>query len=310
MQHLQYDIVGDIHGHADTLEVLLHKLGYRRKFGVYSHPENRKMVFVGDFIDRGPKIRETLHLVRAMIESGNALAVMGNHEFNAISFHTPHIEKGGFFRDHSFKEIRQHIGTLEQFKHFDSEFAEFLEWFKTLPLYLELEAFRVVHACWDQQHIDFLKANYSGITRDLLTLGNDKDGGSATYHAVNDTLKGKETHLPNGFSFLDKDGSEQHECRIKWWSLPKHRMKLKDILISCPLSLANTEIAAHAPYHSYIDDKPVFFGHYWLSGDPEIENPSAICLDYSVAKDGILVACKLDEKDGKMTKEFVTQRPV
>jgi hypothetical protein len=67
MQHLQYDIVGDIHGHADPLEVLLHKLGYRRKFGVYSHPENRKMVFVGDFIDRGPKIRETLHLVSAMI---------------------------------------------------------------------------------------------------------------------------------------------------------------------------------------------------------------------------------------------------
>ncbi len=78
MQHLKYDIVGDIHGHADTLEVLFHKLGYSRKFGVYRHPEGRKMVFVGDFIDRGPKIRETLHLVRAMIESGNALAVMGN----------------------------------------------------------------------------------------------------------------------------------------------------------------------------------------------------------------------------------------
>jgi hypothetical protein len=69
MENMKYDIVGDIHGHADTLEVLLHKLGYRRKFGVYSQPENRKMVFAGEFIDRGPKIRETLHLVRAMIQS-------------------------------------------------------------------------------------------------------------------------------------------------------------------------------------------------------------------------------------------------
>lgn len=127
---------------------------------------------------------------------------------------------------------------------------------------------------------------------------------------MNDTLKGKETHLPNGFSFLDKDGSEHHECRIKWWSLPEHRIKLKDIMISCPASLANAEIPADAPYHSYINDKPVFFGHYWLPGDPEIENPSAICLDYSVAKDGILVACRLGEKDGKMTKEFVMQRVV
>jgi hypothetical protein len=310
MQHLQYDIVGDIHGHADTLEVLLHRLGYRRKYGVYSHPEGRKIVFVGDFIDRGPKIRETLHLVRDMIESGNALAVMGNHEFNAISFHTPHVEKGGFFRDHSLKEIRQHIGTLEQFKHFDSEFAEFLEWFKTLPLFLELEAFRVVHACWDQKHIDFLKANYSGITRELLSLGNDKDGESATYHAVNDTLKGKEAHLPDGHSFVDKDGAERHECRIEWWSRPEDRFKLKDVLMGCPAAIGDRDILSDAVYHSYNDTKPVFFGHYWLQGEPFIKNASAICLDYSVAKGGKLVACRLGEKDGEMTKEFVTRRAV
>lgn len=310
MDNLKYDIIGDIHGHADTLEVLLHRLGYKRKFGVYSHPEGRKMVFVGDFIDRGPKIRETLHLVRDMIKSGHALAVMGNHEFNAISFHTPHTEKGGFFRDHTLKEIRQHIGTLEQFRHFDSEFAEFLDWFKTLPLFLALDAFRVVHACWDQQQIDYLKANYSGISTELLTLGNDKDGGSATYHAVNDVLKGKECRLPDGLSFLDKDGTERHECRIKWWAPVEHRIKLKHIMISCPAAVANHEVAATEHYHSYTDSKPVFFGHYWLSGPPEIENPLAICLDYSVAKDGNLVACRLGEKNGLMTKDFVTQRAV
>jgi hypothetical protein len=285
-------------------------LGYRRKYGVYSHPEGRKIVFVGDFIDRGPKIRETLHLVRDMIESGNALAVMGNHEFNAISFHTPHVEKGGFFRDHSLKEIRQHIGTLEQFKHFDSEFAEFLEWFKTLPLFLELEAFRVVHACWDQKHIDFLKANYSGITRELLSLGNDKDGESATYHAVNDTLKGKEAHLPDEHSFVDKDGAERHECRIEWWSRPEDRFKLKDVLMGCPASIGDGDILSDAAYHSYTDAKPVFFGHYWLSGEPSIVNPSAVCLDYSVAKGGKLVACRLGDKNETVTKTFVTQRVV
>jgi predicted MPP superfamily phosphohydrolase len=146
---MAFDIIGDIHGHADTLEVLLRKLGYVSKFGIYQHPEQRKVAFVGDFIDRGPKIRETLHIVRNMVDSGNAIAVMGNHEFNAISFHTPHIEKGGFFRDHTYKEIRQHLGTLEQFKYFDHEWADFLEWFKTLPLFFENDVFRLVHACWD-----------------------------------------------------------------------------------------------------------------------------------------------------------------
>lgn len=62
------DLIGDIHGHADKLEALLHQLGYAKNKGVYAHPE-RKVLFVGDYIDRGPKIRETLQIVRSMVES-------------------------------------------------------------------------------------------------------------------------------------------------------------------------------------------------------------------------------------------------
>jgi predicted MPP superfamily phosphohydrolase len=81
-----YDIIGDIHGYADTLRALLAKLGYTERAGVYRHAE-RIAVFVGDFIDRGPKIRETLRIVRAMADSGIALAVLGNHEWNALRYH-------------------------------------------------------------------------------------------------------------------------------------------------------------------------------------------------------------------------------
>ena len=56
------DFIGDIHGHADKLEALLIKLGYFKVNGAYSHP-HRKVLFVGDYIDRGPKIRETLQIV-------------------------------------------------------------------------------------------------------------------------------------------------------------------------------------------------------------------------------------------------------
>jgi predicted MPP superfamily phosphohydrolase len=89
--------INDIYGHADTPEVFLGRVECKRKSGIYTHPEGRKVIFAGDFIDRGPKIRETRHLVKDMVESGNAFAVMGNHEFNAIFFHTPNIEKGSFF---------------------------------------------------------------------------------------------------------------------------------------------------------------------------------------------------------------------
>ncbi|MBK6840075.1 MAG: metallophosphoesterase [Bacteroidetes bacterium] len=168
------DIIGDIHGHAEELESLLIKLGYRKNHGVYSHPEKRKVIFVGDFIDRGPKIRETVHLVKDMCDSGNAEAVMGNQEWNAICFHTPHLERGGFFRDHNLKEIEQHIETLRQFKSYENEWQAFLDWFQVLPLFLDKDEFRVVHACWDNEHIDWLKQNYKGISPEFLGLATNK----------------------------------------------------------------------------------------------------------------------------------------
>ncbi|RYG77434.1 MAG: metallophosphatase, partial [Alphaproteobacteria bacterium] len=61
------DIIGDIHGHADRLEGLLLKLGYRQSGGAWRHPQ-RTAVFVGDLVDRGSQQRRTLETVRAMVE--------------------------------------------------------------------------------------------------------------------------------------------------------------------------------------------------------------------------------------------------
>ncbi|MFM8577235.1 MAG: metallophosphoesterase [Planctomycetaceae bacterium] len=86
-----HDLIGDIHGHADALERLLNTLGYTRQHGIYRHTD-RQVIFLGDFIDRGPHIRETLEIVRPMIDSGAALSVMGNLELNALAYHTPYRE--------------------------------------------------------------------------------------------------------------------------------------------------------------------------------------------------------------------------
>jgi len=82
-----HDLIGDIHGHADALQQLLKSLGYSRHKGVYKHPE-RQAIFLGDFIDRGPQIQETLEIVRPMVDAGSALAVMGKLEL------TPEAEVG------------------------------------------------------------------------------------------------------------------------------------------------------------------------------------------------------------------------
>jgi len=99
-EHGPFDIIGDIHGCCDELEALLQQLGYEitpkidtvgadgcaPMWGnaIYSHPQGRKAVFLGDLVDRGPRILDTLKLARNMVEAGTALCVPGNHDMKLM----------------------------------------------------------------------------------------------------------------------------------------------------------------------------------------------------------------------------------
>ena len=86
-EHGPFDIIGDIHGCYDELTALLGKLGYQddTECGMV-HPEGRKAVFLGDLCDRGPKNVAVLRLVMKMVDSGNALAVPGNHDVKLVKY--------------------------------------------------------------------------------------------------------------------------------------------------------------------------------------------------------------------------------
>ena len=86
-----FDIIGDVHGCCDELERLLEQLGYVATenesnkdswwhFPTYSHPEGRKAIFLGDLVDRGDRILDSLKLVYNMLAADSALCVCGNHE--------------------------------------------------------------------------------------------------------------------------------------------------------------------------------------------------------------------------------------
>jgi protein phosphatase len=84
-EHGPFDVIGDVHGCCDELELLLEELGYRREpDGAYMHLEGRKAVLVGDLVDRGPRIVDTVRLVKAMVEAGSALCVPGNHDMKLV----------------------------------------------------------------------------------------------------------------------------------------------------------------------------------------------------------------------------------
>lgn len=84
--HGPFDIIGDIHGCCDELEMLLDKLGYVKTDGVYSHPDGRTAAFLGDFCDRGNRNADVLRLVMDMVKAGSAVAVPGNHDVKLLKF--------------------------------------------------------------------------------------------------------------------------------------------------------------------------------------------------------------------------------
>ena len=76
-----YDVIGDIHGHAGALRRLLEKLGYVEKMGIYRHP-TRTVVFVGDFIDRGPEQKSVLEIAWRL---GNSQVQISDASFRAAA---------------------------------------------------------------------------------------------------------------------------------------------------------------------------------------------------------------------------------
>jgi protein phosphatase len=85
-EHGPFDIIGDVHGCADELEALLRELGYRYEAdtAAYRHPDGRKLIFLGDLVDRGPRILDSYQIARRMVETGQALCVPGNHDMKLV----------------------------------------------------------------------------------------------------------------------------------------------------------------------------------------------------------------------------------
>jgi len=298
-EKMKYTIVPDIHGQADKFENLLTVLGWRRSpAGWRSGDSSDQLIFLGDFIDRGPENVRVLKTVRSLIDSGKAKAVMGNHELNAIHFHSLNSSDGTPLRAHSDKNIKQHQSFLKEFPVGDNHTQEWIHWMATLPLFLEFDGFRAVHACWNDEHIGDLSKHSTKGALDLETLLNAADPGDTLYTAIETTTKGPEADLPDGYSFADKDGTKRTTVRLKWWQSDFDSWA--DIAMSVPenASLPSGSVPLHLHANSYpVNAKPVFFGHYWMTGSPIAQSNNAICLDYSAGKDGPLIAYLFDDEE-------------
>lgn len=309
---MNYDIIGDIHGHADALKALLHLMGYRDSGGAWRHP-GRQVIFVGDFIDRGPKQVESVNIVRRMVDVGAAQAVMGNHELNAIAWFLPNPQNPDeYLRPHHStkygdKNYQQHKAFLDEVADTPSH-KEIIDWFLTLPLWLELPELRVVHACWHQRFMDFLAPRLvdgNRLTTELMVEATREPDDEAekdtpdpsVFKVVEAITKGIEIPPPQAHSFKDKDGNERHRVRVRWWDQNAVTYKQAAMLgEDARNQLPDDPIPDHVRI-GHDNGKPVFFGHYWMTGSPALLSDKVACVDYSIAKGGKLVAYRWDGEE-------------
>ena len=265
------DVVGDIHGEIEALRNLLTRLGYAPDG---SHSEGRRLVFVGDLTDRGPDSPAVVRLVKQFVESGRAQCVLGNHDLNLLLCNLAEQHKDS---EHPFGKSRKHdnhwffgeewsldnteptpaVLADEQIRHWVVDFL------RSLPLVLERDDARVVHACWDDSMVEIarrasdtvtLYAQYHDrIEADLLELPKLDSTDRKLLHQNGNPVKvltsGKESRTRTGFV---AGGELRYEERVKWWE-------------------------------SYQDPQLCVFGHY-SNGREQTSTPSrAICVDFAVA---------------------------
>lgn len=310
MKAQPYDLIGDIHGQHDKLTALLGKLGYMPHGNGFQHPEGRKVIFLGDYIDRGPKVREVLITVRAMVEDGAALAIMGNHEYNTVCYHTPD-GKDNWLREHREENNRQVTATLQAFDGREVEWGDWLEWMKRLPMFLDLGALRCVHACWDAPRIKrltgrsltehaFLRASVTKLTPE--------------HRAIENVLKGPEIPASDGKLFRDKEGTYRNTIRARWWDI-RMGLTISDLVMP-PGSMNDSmkidpwmlnRLPSYGP-----EEPPVFFGHYWLPADATKAPlaPNIACLDFSGGLEGPLVAYRWDGEHTLSAEKFVSTHKI
>ena len=174
-------------------------------------------------------------------------------------------------------------------------------------MYYESDHFRAVHASWDDENITRLRelSDNQRLTDDLLHQSAKK--GTVLYDTVDETLQSKEMELPNGLTFYDKDGTARREVRIKWWENPKGHT-IRSLAVGSSGNLPDHPVeTSGSSNHSYYceEEKPVFFGHYWLRGNPSLYRHNICCLDYSVVKKGKLVAYRFDGEQHQADEKLV-----
>ena len=257
------DIIGDIHGEYEALQALLEALGYDAQG---HHPEGRHLVFVGDLCDRGPDTPAVLTKVQQLVEQGAAQAILGNHELNLLRndakegagwfFASRHASDGAKFAPFASLPVHMH--------------ADALAFVGQLPLVLEREDLRIVHAAWIAESVQAVRGLDCEQLESSYTQWSQHAKQLARSGELQERLDAEKAHWP--WSLEDP-----LRCPPMLPALAEHEAN-QQMLNPIKVLTSGVERPAAAPFYtsgkwrfaervawwdSYGDDIPVVIGHYW-----------------------------------------------
>jgi len=286
-----YDIIGDVHGYASLLKKMLLQIGYTKTENGYAHP-SRKAIFVGDFVNRGPEIRKAIRIIRKMVENGNALAVLGNHEINLINYYLRNkngLLVGKLPRNQDLAVFK----TISQFFEKAEELKSHLKWMRQLPFFLEFEGIRIVHACWSDEAVNTIKmASSEGRSRKSIFKELDKNSKSELSKSILTITRGIDYKMPGDLKIINNKGVSPQTFRLKWWKDPVGKT-FEEMSFDSKFVLPEYEIPKQiAPQIiPYSENEPVvIFGHYCRHEGPFVVAPNLCCVDSCVAGTKVLTA--------------------
>lgn len=299
------DIVGDIHGEYEALLQLMDVLGYGKDG---RGNLNRSLIFVGDLCDRGPDSPAVIALVESLISQGRAKAAIGNHEVNLLTDKAKE-GTGWYFPERYDREV-PYYGRVKIVR--ENEKLKIRSFLSTLPIILEREDLRVVHAYWEKNSVQSM-LKYSDVASAYAYYEEKWNKLFTTFPWYEQYLKDEEIYRIHG-SNPDYRMPLLHGRQM--FELARNRFNEVNKLVSGP------EYAIQQPYFAgerwrftarsrwwrhYKDDRAVVFGHYWrllgretaLFRAPPLswlgEKKICFCNDYSIG------ARWRDRKEGKKT---------
>ena len=257
------DIIGDIHGEFSALTQLLHHLGYDTDG---HHPDGRTLVFVGDFCDRGPDSPAVLALAQRLIESGRAVAVLGNHEINLLR---EDVKDGsGWFFD---ERIERDNAKYAPYHRPDAAQREgIVRLLSGLPIALERADLRVIHAAWQPEQIAMARALPMGSVRSEYDHWEDEAARQAHASHLEDRMKAERVLWPHDL----EDGNK----KPPFLAAHAENESNKQMLNPLKVLTSGVERKGSDPFFAggkwrfvervgwwdeYADRTPVVVGHYW-----------------------------------------------